>query len=471
MPVNFRATQDVEASYRSKREPGVPHQKGGLTLIRTRTTGLTLLAVAVGAAGSAVAGTPPDSAALGRALDACVAPLVRAGELSGQLVVARNGQVLVERCWGAANRERRTPMTPTTRMCIASITKPVNQVVALHLMREGKVAPSDTIGRFLPGYAHGRVTVEQLMNHRAGIPHRVTTTAQEERPLSAADVTALAGATPLLFEPGARSVYSSAGYTVLAHVLEVAAGRPWGDLVREHVIAPAGLEHTVPSAGVADPLPERATAYLPNARGIGPAPVKDLGFLAGAGSMWSTARDLLKLSRAFLDGTLGRDVSANLVRRGNLRWSGSTDGFFSYLDHDSATGVTSVFLGNLHDGAPALLREALPKLAAGEAVAPLEKPSPRLAKVSERALRRFEGRYDVAANVGLPFEVREGVLWANDWPLWATSDTSFFSPRDYGIVTQARDSTGAVTGFTWAIGGAPYPCPRTGDLERKPGAR
>jgi hypothetical protein len=184
--------------------------------------------------------------------------------------------------------------------------------------------------------------------------------------------------------------------------------------------------------------------------------------------MWSTARDLLKLSQAFLDTVFGTNVRASLVRRGGLRWSGSTDGFFSYLDHDSATGVTSVFLGNVHIGAPALLRTALPRLAAGEAVAPLESPRPDFADVPESVLRRYEGRYDVASNVGLPFEVREGVLWANDWPLRATSDTTFFSPRDYGIVSLARDSTGAVTGFTWSIGGQGFLCPRVGDLERKP---
>ena len=433
-------------------------------------TALALLAAALGVVSPARAAAP-DSAAIGRALDACVAPLLKAGDLSGQLVIAHDGRVLVERTWGAADRERRASMTPTTRMCIASITKPVNQVAALRLIREGKLASSDTIGRFLPGYPHGRITVEQLLNHTAGIPHRVTTTEQEQRPLSPAEVTELAGRTPLLFEPGSKSVYSSAGYTVLARVLEVAAGKPWGELVREFVIGPVGLQHTVPSAGLADPLPERARPYLPGASGIVPAPLKDLGFLAGAGSMWSTARDLLALSRAFLDGSLGAAVRANLVRRGGLRWSGSTDGFFSYLDHDSATGVTSVFLGNLHSGAPALLRGALPKLAAGEPVAPIEVPKPRLAKVAEQSLRRYEGRYDVAGNVGLPFTVHDGVLWANDWPLWATSDTSFFSPRDYGQVTQARDAAGKVTGFDWSIGGQAYPCPRVGDLEPKSAGR
>lgn len=440
-------------------------------LIRRLTTGLTLLAAAQAVAGGAVAGTPPDSAALGRAVDACVAPLLREDELSGQLIVARGGEVLVERSWGAADRGRRRPMTPATRMCIASITKPVNQVVALQLVREGALAATDTIGRFLPGFPHGRITVTQLLQHTAGIPHRVTKADDERHRMTPADVTARAGETPLLFEPGARSVYSSAGYTVLARVLEVASGKSWDDLVRERVIVPAGLGHTVPSAALADRLPERAASYLPDARGVAPVVNKDLSFLAGAGSMWSTARDLLRLSQALLGGTFGADVRASLVRRGNLRWSGSTDGFFSYLDHDSASGLTAVFLGNQHNGAPALLRPALAKLAAGEAVAPLEKPRVRFADVPERVLRRYEGRYDVASNLGLPFEVREGVLWANDWPLRATSDTTFFSPRDYGEVALARDTAGVVTGFTWSIGGQGFPCPRVGDLERPPAGR
>lgn len=436
-----------------------------------RTTGLTLLAVAVGAAGSAVAATPPDTAALGRALDACVAPLVREGDLSGQMLLARDGRVLLERTWGTADREHRSPMTPTTRMCIASITKPVNQVVALKLVAAGRLALADTIGRFLPGFPHGRITVEQLLNHRGGIPHRVTSAEDELRPMTPADVTDRAGRTPLLFEPGTKSVYSSAGYTVLARVLEVAAGKQWDQLVREYVIGPARLEHTVPVAGRADPLPERAQSYVPAGPGALERSRRDLSFLAGAGSMWSTARDLLAMSRAFLDGTLGEDVRGSLVRRGGLRWSGSTDGFFSYLDHDSASGVTCVFLGNVQNGSPAMLRGALPRLVAGEPVTPLERPRPVLVKAADDVLRRYEGRYDVVGNPGLPLEARDGVLWANDWPLWPTSDSTFFSPRDYGVVTVARDSTGKLAGMRWLTGGQSYLCPRVGDLEKQPAGK
>lgn len=435
---------------------------------RVSLAGLTFFSITItlAAAGPSIAAAPPDTAALGRALDACVAPLVREGELSGQFLVARDGQVLVERAWGMADRGRGEPMTPTTRLCIASITKSVTQIVALELVREGRLALADTIGRFVPGFAHGRVTVGQLLAHTSGIPHRVTTDAEEERPLTAADVTARAGRTPLRFEPGQGMLYSSAGYTVLARVLAIAAGRSWSDLVRERVLVPAGLSHTVPVAGLADRLPGRAASYLPGRSALEPAPRKDLGFLEGAGSIWSTAGDLQRLARAVLDGTFGDDVRASLLRRGRLEWSGSTNGFFSYLDHDSATGSTIVFVGNAQTGAPSLLRFAARRLLAGRPVDPLEVPHPAIVAVPERVLRGYEGRYDVAGNRGMPVELRDGLLWAEDWPLRPTSDTTFFSPRDYSRLSIARDSTGTLRGFNWMIGTQSVLCPRVGDLER-----
>jgi hypothetical protein len=234
---------------------------------------------------------------------------------------------------------------------------------------------------------------------------------------------------------------------VLAHVLGKAAGEPWADLVRNRVLVPAGLEHTVPSAALADPLPERAASYLPGATEITEAPRKDLGFLTGAGSMWSTARDLDRLAQAVMDGTFGPDVRARLVRSGRLEWSGSTNGFFSYLDHDSASGTTVVFVGNLQTGAPAILRFVVRGVLAGRDVKPIEVPHPKIAAVPVHVLRQYEGLYEVPGNPGLPVEVRDGMLWADDRPLRATSDTTFFCPTDYSRISVARDSAGALRGL------------------------
>jgi D-alanyl-D-alanine carboxypeptidase len=432
---------------------------------------IVALALALALAAPRAHAEPPDSASLARALDACVAPLVGSGELSGQLVVALGPEVLLERAWGWADRRSRAPMTPTSRLNIASITKPVNQVLLIQLLGEKKLALSDTIGRWLPGFPHGRITVAQLLEHSSGIPHRVTTDEQERRVLTAAEVTELAGRTPLEFEPGQRSSYSSAGYTVLAHVMELATGESWAELVRKRVIEPARLVHTVPSAGLADALPERSRSYMPGPAGPTEPTPKDLGFLAGAGSMWSTALDLEQLARALADGMLGATVKANLMRGGRLSWSGNGYGFFSYLDYDTTSHVCIVFLGNLHDGAPELLHAALPRLLAGEVVAPLEPPHVTRARVPAARLRRLEGRYDVAGN-HLTITERSGVLWADDWMLVPTSDSTFFSPVDYGTVDVAHDSTGALAGLDWIQGGRPYRCPRVGPLaEGSPRAR
>lgn len=53
----------------------------------------------------------------------------------------------------------------------------------------------------------------------------------------------------LKFPPGSDSAYSSAGYSVLARVLEIAGGRPYAELLEAVVLAPAGAVQTVHPRG------------------------------------------------------------------------------------------------------------------------------------------------------------------------------------------------------------------------------
>ena len=125
------------------------------------------------AAGLAQSASRVDDATLIRRIDAYVAPLA-AHELSGTLLVARGGRVLVERSFGFANHELRVPFAPTTPTNVASITKPLTIIIASRLVDEKRLSLGDTVARWLPEYVHGkRMTVNQLMNHTAGVPHRL----------------------------------------------------------------------------------------------------------------------------------------------------------------------------------------------------------------------------------------------------------------------------------------------------------
>ncbi|MGH7724164.1 MAG: serine hydrolase domain-containing protein [Candidatus Eiseniibacteriota bacterium] len=106
------------------------------------------------------AATGPGASKASAALDAYVKPFVDAGHLAGQVVVSQNGKILIDRCYGLADRELAVPVTPDTRFCIASITKPITIIVATELIQEGKLAMADTIGKWiripLRGPHHGR---------------------------------------------------------------------------------------------------------------------------------------------------------------------------------------------------------------------------------------------------------------------------------------------------------------------------
>jgi CubicO group peptidase (beta-lactamase class C family) len=308
------------------------------------------------------------------AFDAYIAPLSAAEQLSGQLLVAQDDQAVLERCYGWANRELQSPVTAETCFNIASITKPLTQVLALQLILEGKLAATDSVGRWIPGFPAGNtMTVSHLLQHRAGIPHRFTTDEQETVPHTAAEMVEFARHATLEFPPGERSQYSSGNYIVLARILELASGSSYPELLQQRIAGPLGLRHTAHTDGRAL-LPGRATSYVPGIYGMENAPLKDNSFLVGAGSVWSTARDLHRVLRAVAQGALGPDVRANLLRDGKLRWNGSTNGFRALAEYDTATAISLVFVGNYHTGAVDRLSGGLRALLAGQTPAPATPP-------------------------------------------------------------------------------------------------
>jgi CubicO group peptidase (beta-lactamase class C family) len=408
----------------------------------------------------------PDRARLERRLDAWAAPFVEAGHLAGQLLVSERGAIVLERSWGYANREHRVPVTPATRFNIASITKPMTVMIAQQLMQERKLGYGDTLRKWLPDFPNGdRITIEHLLRHRTGIPHRVTDDVEETLPRTAADMVTLAARKPLRFTPGEKSEYSSGGFSVLARVLELAGGKPYGVLLEDVLFGPLGMRHSSDVSGRVV-LADRAASYVPSLAGFENAPLKDLSFLVGAGSVTSTARDLHVLLQAVVSGRLGEAARLSWVRSGKLNWNGSTNGFRAFASWDSASGVAIVYAGNVHTGAPDRLREALPALLAGEALPPSAVPDPAAMRVtiSDAELRATEGVYTMSTGTVLEVRAREGALWANDWALVPVGKDAYHSLRDYGDVRVVRRRDGTIERLDWTVSGGTLPAPRTGDL-------
>ena len=127
---------------------------------------------------------------------------------------------------------------------------------------------------------------------------------EESLPYTSAEFVEKVKQATLDFEPGTQSSYSSAGYAVLARALEIASGKPYTQLLDEYVFTPAGMKDSVDFNGEKI-MERRAQDYLLGSAGFINAPLKDYSFLVGAGSVFSTARDVYKFGEAVIDGKYG----------------------------------------------------------------------------------------------------------------------------------------------------------------------
>ena len=418
-----------------------------------------LLCPALTAAATAAA---PDAHPAANAIDAWAKPLLARDQLCGQLVVTRQGRVVVERAWGMANIELGVAVTTETRFNIASVTKPMTSTLAIQLAAERKLRLQDSLARWFPDFPKAdSITVSMLLRHRSGIPHELMPDSEATRPFTAAELVERAKRLPLDFPPGSRESYSSGGFEVLARVLELVSGQRYDELLQQRIFRPLGMTRSS-SADSRALLPGRASGYVPGPHGTENAPLEDFSSILGAGSVWSTARDLSRFVDSLVAGRLGEGPRRSFDRDGRIDFNGRTGGFKAWVVRDSASGIAACFVSNLSTGAPDALKSAILRLAAGEAVAPPVVPALATAAPSEAELRRWVGEFQIEGGPRLSLHIRDGALYANEWLMLPTADGAMFSPRDYGVVRAVPAADGSVARLDWQQGTQVYPAPRVG---------
>src|SRR5262245_58847839 len=170
------------------------------------------------------------------------------GRFSGAVLVARDGRVLFKKGYGMASYEHAAPNTPQTPFRIGSQTKTFTAIAILQLQEQGKLSVHDPLAAYLSGYPHGEmITIHQLLTNTSGIPDYITAEGFSHtmgRPHTIDELIGSFKDRPLLFSPGERFGYSNSGWVLLGALIERLAWMPYGDYVREHILAPAGMERS-----------------------------------------------------------------------------------------------------------------------------------------------------------------------------------------------------------------------------------
>jgi CubicO group peptidase (beta-lactamase class C family) len=378
-----------------------------------------------------------------------IAPLAQ-HELSGTLLVARGNRILLQRAFGLANYELGVRFRTRTPTNIASITKPLTQIIAARFSDEKKLSWGDTVSKWLPNYVYGsRMTVKQLIDHRSGVPHRLLPDSEETVPRTAQEMVEFANRVPLLFQPGDSESYSSGGYSVLAAVLERAGNRSYDELLQQYVASPVGAK-TIRHVDSRTMLPGRASSAIPVADGFINPPLRDLSFLVGAGSVYATPHDIFLVIRGLVNGVYGAFAREALMESDGLHWNGEGGGCRTVADWYPADSLTVIYFSNLRLGATDLIRRQIPKIVAGENVQPPVVPHVKAVALSEAAQQRLVGDYDTGGGDinTVTFASPSMIRWGERF-LIALDDSTFYSFADYAKVRFRSDSTGAVSEIEW----------------------
>lgn len=200
---------------------------------------------------------------------------------------------------------------------IGSITKVFTGLLLAQAVERGDFALDDTLGKLLPPLLPApqalklspevaTITLRQLVTHTSCLPRMPANFPDlnasnpypgYSRAMMLAELSALKPQrAPCAVE------YSNFGFAVLGELLSLRYGQPWETLAVERIIKPLGMSNTFQH------LPKRIAERVrvtPPFSGNASASPWDFDAFAGAGSLRSTAPDMLAFGRALMAGRGG----------------------------------------------------------------------------------------------------------------------------------------------------------------------
>lgn len=375
---------------------------------------------------------------------------------SGNILVAKKGKIIYQKCLGQANREWQIANTPDSRFIIGSLTKQLTAAAILQLEEKGLLRTDDKVSKYFPDFPNGNlITLHMLLNHTSGLKSDGDDGEPDvykinpNIPLSQLKDTLINifKNKPLEFQPGTSWRYSNSGYVLLGYIIEQVTAQTYRDYMHENIFMKCGMANTDLSSQDAI-IRHFAFGYnlTPEYgwRKCKSTPI-NIGF--SVGGLYSTTGDLLKWNEALVSGkVISKESFAKMHTPHFGEWGagygifiGNAEGHKVY-EHQGALEGYNTFMARYPEADICIIvltnkdtnLDFLPKTIASimfgkEIVMPHKR---KAANIDSKLLATYEGDYE---GPKLPFPVhiinKAGKLYLRmhrEIELIPESDTKFY---------------------------------------------
>ncbi|AXT19095.1 class A beta-lactamase-related serine hydrolase [Flavobacteriaceae bacterium AU392] len=253
-------------------------------------------------------------------LDSLLKRINKRHDFHGSILVAKNNKILYENQIGFADFKKKTLINEKSVFQLASVSKQFTAAAIMILNERCEIKLTDTINTYFPNFPYEGVTIENLLNHTAGLPKYFWVAEhkwhQKKAPVNSEMMELLESSNvQRFFKPGRNFDYSNTGYFVLASIVEKVSGTSFGSFLKKNIFETLQMENSYVYSFENDSIKENQLDGYRLYRGWRHLKIRSTvnDAIVGDKNVYTTIEDLFKWTLGLNTGRLLTKESLNLM--------------------------------------------------------------------------------------------------------------------------------------------------------------
>jgi CubicO group peptidase (beta-lactamase class C family) len=231
---------------------------------------------------------------------------------NGSILIAKNGQILLEKYNGLANFSTKQQIDQSTTFHLASVSKTFTAMAVLRMWEQKQLSLDDDVRKYFPSFPYAGITVRLLLSHRSGLPNYAYVMPKSNYGVLYTNddvINYFINNKPALSRPvNTAFQYCNTNFVILAKIIEKISGQAYPVYMKENVFNPLGMYSTYVCNK--DNISSVPQSYTPGNR---PYTIESFDAIYGDKNIYSNVRDLLTWDKILYSGTFIKPQTAAMA--------------------------------------------------------------------------------------------------------------------------------------------------------------